>query len=128
MAEPGLAFPFAGDSPGGGRPAGEEKDRCRRRKAAQEEEVRCGKGRQGGRPEEARRRLGEREKGGERQRGEGGRRRVRGEGEERRERGEKRERYERGGLTGGPHRHVASTSPKPPSKPPRWPNMTGFES
>ena len=50
-------------------------------------------------------------------------RRVRGEGEERRE-----ERDERGGLTGGPHRHVASTSPKPPSKPPRWPNMTGFES
>jgi len=72
--------------------AREEEDRCRRRKAAQEEEVRCGKGRQGGRPEEARRRLGEREeKGGERQRGEGGRRRVRGEGEERRERGEKRE-------------------------------------
>ena len=43
-------------------------------------------------------------------------RRVRGE--------ERRDREERGGLTGGPHRHVASTSPKPP----RWPNMTGFES
>src|SRR6185437_5094933 len=31
-------------------------------------------------------------------------------------------------LTGGPHCHVASTSAKPHSKPPGWPNVTGFES
>ena len=55
----------------------------------------------------------------------GGQCRVRGEEKRGEERGD---REERGGLTGGPHRHVAPTSPKPPSKPPRWPNMTGFES
>ena len=44
---------------------------------------------------------------------------------ERRGRGEKKERE---GLTGGPHSHVASTSAKPHSKPPGWPNVTGFES
>jgi len=42
------------------------------------------------------------------------------------ERREERERGERG-LTGGPHRHVASMSAKPHSKSPGWPNLTGFE-
>ena len=51
-----------------------------------------------------------------------GRRLMQGE---RRGRGEKKERE---GLTGGPHSHVASTSAKPHSKPPGWPNVTGFES
>jgi len=44
---------------------------------------------------------------------------------ERRGRGEKKESE---GLTGGPHRHVASTSAKPQSKPLGWLNVTGFES
>ena len=48
--------------------------------------------------------------------------------ERERERREERERRGRGGLTGGPHSYVASTSAKPHSKPPGWPNMTGFES
>jgi hypothetical protein len=44
------------------------------------------------------------------------------------QRREERERRGRGGLTDGPHRHVASTSAKPHSKPPGCLNVTGFES
>jgi len=46
-----------------------------------------------------------------------------GEGEERRKREKGERRADRWA-----HSHVASTSAKPHSKPPGWPNVTGFES
>jgi hypothetical protein len=50
---------------------------------------------------------------------------------ERREIGEKKEKErgeERGVLTGGPHRHLASTSAKPATKTIRWSKTNGFKS